>query len=288
MTLTRISAVSLILGASGVAQADLVSNGDFSTYTIGGPNQYLGTAPGFATLSSWTSPGPYTVVYAPGTADSIGALYPPGDPIDRVYLWGPNNPAPGGNSLNGLTATSPSGGNFLASDSDPPFSGPISQTITGLTNGQTYTLSFDYGAAQFRDYNGMNYNGPTFSSWQVTLGSQTLVTSAATTLNIDSHGFSGWHHWSSVFTYTGSSDSQLLSFLAVGAPSGLPPVALLDSVSLQAVPEPSTFLLVGVGVGMLGLRAVILRTRAKPAGVGSTMAAQACQSRAAAKESPRP
>ena len=47
--------------------------------------------------------------------------------------------------------------------------------------------------------------------------------------------FSGWMTES--FKFTANSTSELLSFLAVGTPSGnVPPFALLDGVSLTAVP----------------------------------------------------
>jgi hypothetical protein len=46
-----------------------------------------------------------------------------------------------------------------------------------------------------------------------------------------------------------------LVFLAQGTPAGGPPVALLDGVTLNAVPEPSTWAMVLVGIGGLGLAA---------------------------------
>jgi hypothetical protein len=58
-------------------------------------------------------------------------------------------------------------------------------------------------------------------------------------------------------TFTASSTSQILSFLAVGTPTGLPPVSLLDGVSLvdstvPAVPEPSSWAMLLAGVGAMG------------------------------------
>ena len=55
------------------------------------------------------------------------------------------------------------------------------------------------------------------------------------------------------FTFTANSSTELLSFLAVGTPAAnLPPFALLDGVSLTAVPEPSTWALMLVGFSGLG------------------------------------
>ena len=64
------------------------------------------------------------------------------------------------------------------------------------------------------------------------------------------------------FTYHGSGD--VLSFIAEGSPSGLPPVALLDSVSLvgpSPTPEPGTLLLAASGLLGLGSWRSWLRRR---------------------------
>jgi hypothetical protein len=73
------------------------------------------------------------------------------------------------------------------------------------------------------------------------------------------HGFSGWQL--QTFDFTANSTSELLSFLAVGTPTGVPPFALLDGVSLTAdtvgtesAPEPgSVVLLVGGLMGLMGV-----------------------------------
>ena len=67
------------------------------------------------------------------------------------------------------------------------------------------------------------------------------------------------------FKFTANSTSELLSFLAVGTPSGnVPPFALLDGVSLTAVPEPSTWAMMFVGFAGLGY-AAFRRRRPAPA-----------------------
>ena len=54
-----------------------------------------------------------------------------------------------------------------------------------------------------------------------------------------------------VFTATAS--SELLTFLAVGTPSGVPPFSLLDGVSMtSAAPEPAYMGLIGIGLVLLG------------------------------------
>ena len=59
--------------------------------------------------------------------------------------------------------------------------------------------------------------------------------------------------------FTAKSTSQLLSFLSIGTPLGLPPAALLDGVSLTTVPEPATWAM--MIMGFFGLGAVLRRRR---------------------------
>jgi hypothetical protein len=174
-----------------------------------------------------------------------------------MYLWGPNNPAPGGNSPNGLPAASPAGGNFLALDSDPNFASPISQQITGLTPGAQYDVGFWTANAQFRDGNGQNFSGASISQLLVSLGPDNQ---SSPLVPIASHGFSGWQHIDLIFT--ARSNSELLTFLANSTTPGLPPAALLDGVTLNqvtAVPEPTSLWL--TAAGLLGLGVVYLRQR---------------------------
>ena len=57
-------------------------------------------------------------------------------------------------------------------------------------------------------------------------------------------------------TFTATGASQVLSFLSIGTPTGLPPIAMLDNVSLTAaVPEPATWAMMFVGFGMIGASA---------------------------------
>jgi hypothetical protein len=138
---------------------------------------------------------------------------------------------PGTGFNNGFTG-SPDGGFFLGVEPDVA-NAAISQSITGFTAGQTYTLSFEWAAAQV--YEGTVSLGPTQQDWQVTLGNQTATTPV---FNLPSQGFSGWMTYTTNFTAT--SPTETLSFLAQGVPNGLPPFLLLDSVQFVNVPEPAT------------------------------------------------
>ena len=228
----------------GTANAvNLVTNGGFETTTNG--NGQLGFN---TTATGWSVPPPgssYSFLFAPGTADTTGAS----GQFGGLSLWGPGN-----GSANGLPATSPNGGNFVAADSAFQ-QGAISQTITGLIPGQSYVVSFDWAGAQQA-----GFTGTTFDQLQVTLGGETLTTPV---VNVANHGFSGWT--SETLTFTADNVSDVLSFFATGGPPGVPPFALLDGVSLSAsaAPEPTSLALLGVGMAGLGF---IVRWRRRSTG----------------------
>ena len=63
------------------------------------------------------------------------------------------------------------------------------------------------------------------------------------------------------FDYTATSAMETLSFLAVGTPSGQPPFALLGGVSLDPVPEPSTWMIIAAFSVALTVFGLIRRRR---------------------------
>lgn len=265
--LSALGAVLLpVFGLLGAAPAsavtNLVQNGDFEQTTLQGS---FGFGDRYAAnqVANWTSAG-YSFVFASGQADTVGAEGERG----HIWLWGPDYVYGNGRSDNGLPDSSPTGGNFIAADGAYE-AAPISQLINGLQVGQNYSLSFYWAAAQQ-----MGYNGSSQQNWTVSLGDQTFQT--ATVTNV-SHGFVPWQQ--ARFTFTPTSASEVLSFLAGGTPTGVPPFTLLDGVSLtptlrsashrnplgldiEAVPEPATWAMMIIGFGTIG---AMLRRRRKAA-----------------------
>ena len=224
----------LAFGVSAAnAAPNLLVNGDFEQFSsttatqLESPNNTSG-----ATLTGWTNAG-YTYLFTPGSAYTTGSTS--GEYGNTLYLWGPG--ANGGNVANGMTATSPTGGNFIGTDGAYQ-QGAISQTVSGLIVGGEYYLTFWWAAAQQE-----SYMGNTTEAWGVTFGSQTFNTAV---VNNPSEGFQPWTQ--QFFSFVATSATQTLSFLAAGTPSGTPPFSLLDGIALSYAPEPASWALFGAGL----------------------------------------
>jgi hypothetical protein len=186
----------------------------------GGPN-------GCAVLSSWVNTDGYAFV-------SSGADL--------------GNNSFGDVKLSYVTS-SPVGGNFVALDGNNIDGvGTISQMLSGLTIGDTYAVTFYQAAAEQT-----NFSGAISEQWQVGLGGSTKT---AAIMNYNGGNWVGWEQETVDFSAT--STSELLSFLSIGLPgNGAPPFALLDGVSVQDVPEPAAFGMLGFGA--LGLMVLARR-----------------------------
>ena len=198
--------------ASGV---NLVQNGNFLTTTITSFSAEMTTT----NVSNWSTTG-YNFLYQGATATTGG----------NIKLASYNNTA-----SNGLPASV--GSQFVGADGAYQ-TGAITQTLTGLTVGDKVNVGFYWAGAQQS-----GYTEATTESWQVSLGSQAFTT---TPVNNAAGGFTGWMAQS--FSFTATSSSEVLSFLAVGTPNGEPPFSLLDGVTAYDVPEPGTIALMAMGI----------------------------------------
>jgi len=225
-----------------------VQNPNFTTYS--------GSAPkgNFATVkpANWTqasgSGSNLVFIDAPGTATSSSGGY---------AVYGPfNNP--------------PTGGNFVQADGDPAFERAFYQTITGLTVGQTYQLTFWQAAGQQS-----GFTGATTEQWIVSLGTSALTytvnntTHQATYHNADANASTvathlmntpsgGVYNWEQVtINLVADSTTDILSFLAWGnggSTINQPPTVFLAGINSPKVPEPMTLSLFTAGLAGLALR----------------------------------
>ena len=260
--LIRATALGLLplLGAGADAATNLVQNGSFSENTLPSPLNpadasgaeidllwnYNGDLNDWSSVASTMYPQVYNLLFT-GTLAADTSIN-----ADTRYT------ADEAQHLNSnVTSLSPDGGAFVGLDGDPGFSGPLTQTINGLTVGDTYQLSFYWAGAELSNRTG-------YQTIQLTgsLGGKSFATPVYTNTNPTGTpgSFSGWTL--ETFDFTANATSELLSFLAVGTPaSNLPPFALLDGVSLTAVPEPSTWAMMLAGFGGLGYAAYRRRRR---------------------------
>jgi len=209
----------------------VITNGNFETVTTASSTEF-GTRYGGQVVTGWTTGG-YNFLFKPGTADTTGAV---NEYSGQLKLWGP-----GDGSANGLPAASPDGGNFIGADGAYG-QAAIKQTITGLDMNSVASITFYWAGAQ--QY---NYDGATTEAWQVTLGNETHSTPVVSNVT---HGFTGWQTTTLSFVVT--STTEVLSFLALGTPNGVPPFSLLDGVSISEIPEPASLTLVGLGLVLTG------------------------------------
>lgn len=122
--------------------------------------------------------------------------------------------------------------------------GAVSQTVTGLTIGHGYVLSFDYGG---REYGGNPSFGPQLLN--VSFGGQLLAQ--------DSGSYGTWS--SNVFHVIATDTSQVLLFQSIMQVGSLPEGGNeITNVSLTAVPEPAAWAMMLVGLALVG---VVLRRR---------------------------
>ena len=257
-------ALALTLGSAANASVNLIQNGSFTLNTLpgsvaaGGYNgAEIDTLFNYAgAVTNWSSPS------VPGFTQAYN-LYEFGTSVANVKGADAISRFPGEQQrMNAnFNALSPDGGAFMILDGDPGFAGPFQQTVNGLTVGKQYDLSFYWAGGELSNRMGFvsDQLHVTFSGANAFPGDTQSTAKYFNTAGPTQAGsFSGWMQVDMIFT--AHSTSQVLSFLSDGAPGGnLPPVALLDGVSLTEVPEPAVWALMLLGFG--GLGAAIRRRR---------------------------
>lgn len=283
LALAAIFAVTVAGFEAPAFAGNLIQNGQFTSYTgtigtAGGGLNTVGDYTGGASLGNWT-------VVDVGSSQGLAFLYMNGNQgsttangngvtvngrFGSYGLYDPGNvagPTPHGGAI---PNTSPGGGNFIVADGAASYSVAIYQTLTGLTPGTVYAVSFYYAAGQ-QD----TFSGNTTEGWQVSLenSAQTSqVTANGTTIQdtptqanisgtstpgLASGGFQAWAL--ETMDFTASSATQVLTFLSMGTPDGEPPADLLSDVSLAAttggssspVPEPASLATSAIGMAAL-------------------------------------
>jgi hypothetical protein len=221
------AAISLPAYASSV---NLVTNGDFSSSTVTGASPLIVNSGTGTVATGWTTTSTYSFLLTASQATS-----------------GFYNGSSGNISLYSATA-SPAGGNFVVQDGNY-LTGTLSQSISGLTVGHVYALSFYQALGQQTGYTGMTTN-----QWVVSLGGQTDY---STQLTNASGGFTGWSYVTDYFTATATTETLGFTTSATGAP----PFALLDGISMVDTPEPASWTV--MLVGLMGLAGVRRRAQAR-------------------------
>jgi hypothetical protein len=224
MRLVRVAvpvAAASVLAGAGAAHAVSIVNGSMDH--TGGTN--------YLYFNGYIAPG--------WTQDNSGTN-------TSIYTTSPDIFDPSMTAFSMAWTPSPDGGMFahMLAWLDGENQEGIFQTLTGLTIGMDYEVSF------WQSITDTNFTpSGILGQFQVRFGATTLYSStmAAPAATIPY----GWEL--QILTFTATSTTQDLSFLAKSYDESEPVYLGLDGVSLRAVavPEPSTALLLGLGLAAL-------------------------------------
>jgi hypothetical protein len=262
-----------LAGFEAPARADYMVNGTFTSTsgTFGAAGGGITTGSDYSaggSISNWTvsdvngSSG-LALLYVAGNQGSTTTA---GVGVNLTGRFGgfsvydPGNVAGATPSGGAIPNTSPGGGNFVAADGASGYNIALYQTLTNLTAGTRYDVSFWYAAGQQSGFTGVTTEG-----WQVSLLSTAQMT-VATGIGIQdtptqaivpgtgspglaNGSFQSWAKDTIEFTATNS--TQVLTFLSMGTPSGQPPVDFLSDVVMTAAPEPASMAMFGIGIAGL-------------------------------------
>jgi hypothetical protein len=264
---SALMSLALVAMVATTANAQTVPTLGTTTAEIG----LSGSPAGWSNLGSNASNG-YNFVYSSiASATGTGAL---------------DNSSPGDHViLQGVKTLPVSGSSFLALDGDFNLGGnggvPVGATISGLTSGDVYSISYWASDSQQLGFTGATSDDVTACVGGSTGSPQTGTCSPTGVVNDPNNqganptnsqqqanpNDTAWVQYT--FNFTANGSSELLSFLDVGTPTNPqePAFALIDGISVTQVPpsttpEPSSLMLLGTGLaGLSGL----VRSRFKKA-----------------------
>ena len=237
-----------------------LTNLNFLTYTGAAPkNTFVNVNP-----TGWTGGSGLIYIDTPGNASNPNSAC--GVTPGTITTYGCPS-----------TLAIPGGYNLVEADGNPDYESGFNYSLSGLTKGTTYTLSFYQAASQQT-----GFTGNTTEQWIVSLGTAGLTDTisggfgtyhnadasasivATTLMNTASGGMTDWQFVT--VSLKADATSDLLSFLAWGDNGNtvtLPPMVFLTGVNSPAglaTPEPGSIVL--FGSVLLGVGAIIRRRAA--------------------------